>query len=46
MKTPKWFDDFRNNEFWHLEQKVKTNNRLLWIILGALIAASLIDRLA
>ena len=44
-KPPGWFDAWKNNDFYHLEQKVKLNTRLLWIILGALIAATVIDRI-
>lgn len=43
--TPRWFEKWRSNEFWHLDQRVKFNSRLLWIILAALVAATLIDRL-
>ncbi len=39
------FQRFLNNDFFHLQCRVSFNTRLLWIILGSLIAAALIDRL-
>ena len=40
-KTPKWFRIWRDNEFRHLQLKVELNSKLLYIIIGAIIAAAL-----
>lgn len=38
------FDKFLTNDFFHLQEKVKLNSRLLWIILSSIIGLALIDR--
>ncbi len=43
--TKEMFDKFVNNDFHHLKLKVGLNSKLLWVILGGLIVASLVDRL-
>ena len=52
MKTPQWFEDWKSNEFTHLKGKVdkntiqlQLNTKLLWVILGGLIVAVLIEKL-
>ncbi len=42
--TVECFERFVSNDFWHLEQRVKTISRLVWIILGAMITLTVIDR--
>lgn len=42
--TVEEFDNFKSNDFYHLCCAVKTNKKLLWIILGSLIGAVLIER--
>jgi len=37
--TVERFEKFLSNDFYHLTQKVALNSKLLWIILGAIIAA-------
>lgn len=44
-RTPRWFRTWRDNEFKHLKREVGRNTRLLWVFLGGLIIAALIDRL-
>jgi len=39
------FNKFLNNDFYHLQCDVKFNRKLLWVILAALIASALFDRL-
>ena len=36
-KTPQWFRDFYNREFWHLQIRVENQGKLIWIILTAVI---------
>lgn len=40
-KTPKWFQDWHSNEFSHLTSKVARIDKLVWLILGAIIAAAI-----
>jgi hypothetical protein len=42
--TIEMFEKFKSNDFYHLYLKVKLNSTLLWIILGALIAAAVAER--
>ena len=37
-RTPKWFKDWRNNEFYHLAERVSLNTKLLWAIIAGIIA--------
>lgn len=39
--APKWFKEFLQNDYWHLTNNVSRNTKLLYIILGAIIAAAL-----
>ena len=39
--TPKWFQNWRDNEFKHLKLKVNVNYTLSWIILGAIIGGAI-----
>ena len=32
------FSDWKNQDFWHLSEKVKRIDKLVWIILGSIIA--------
>jgi len=44
-RVEKKFDKFLTNDFYHLILKVKLNTKLLWILLGALIGATVFDQL-
>lgn len=44
-RMPQWFREWRANEFYHLKVEVGRNTKLLWIVLGGLIVAALLDRL-
>lgn len=41
-KTPQWFREWREKEFWHfkicVENKLSLHSKLVWTILGALLA--------
>uniref|UniRef100_A0A6M3INK8 Uncharacterized protein n=1 Tax=viral metagenome TaxID=1070528 RepID=A0A6M3INK8_9ZZZZ len=39
------FREFRDNHFNHLKSDVMMNRKLLWVILGAIIAASIVDKI-
>lgn len=43
--TVERFEKFLSNDWYHLQQRVKNNTKLLWLILGGLIVAALIERL-
>ena len=43
--TVEAFEKFKNNDFYHLQCAMKTDRKLLWIILAALIGSALFDRL-
>ena len=43
--TVEEFKKWKENDFYHLCCTVKTNKKLLWIILGSLIGAVLIERI-
>ena len=40
-ETPNWFKEWRNKEFWHFKQRVEFNNKLMIIVMGALVAAAI-----
>ena len=44
-KTPQWFKDWYNKSFWHfqfkVEHKLGWHDKLLWIILAAILAAGI-----
>jgi len=42
--TVERFEAWVSNDFYHLQEGVKSNSKLLWIILGSLIALTLIER--
>lgn len=43
--TPQWFKDWRNQEFWHfkfrVERKLSLQCKLIWIVLGSIIAGAI-----
>lgn len=39
LHEPTWFYKWKCNHFYHLKLRVDLNTRLLWIILGAMIAS-------
>ncbi len=43
--TREEFEQFRSNDFFHLQYDVRFNRKLLWVILAALIAAALFDHI-
>lgn len=42
--TIKEFEKFKANDFYHLCCAVKTNKKLLWIIIAALVGSMLIEK--
>ena len=40
----KLFEKFINNHFLHLRIQVNRNTKLLWVVLGAIIAAAIAER--
>ena len=47
-KTPDWFRQWYNLSFWHFQYKVENklgvHDKLLWLVLSAIIIASVADR--
>lgn len=41
MKEPKWFQEFRDNEFHELKELAKTNRRWLIVIFVGIIGVAL-----
>ena len=41
-RTPQWFKDWHSNEFYHLEERVANNSKLLWLIFAAVVATILV----
>ena len=43
-KTPPWFKEWHDRTFWHfklrVEQKLSWHDKLLWLVLGAIIVAA------
>jgi len=43
-RTPQWFKDWHSKAYWHcqysIETKLANHDRMLWIILGAIIVAT------
>lgn len=43
-KTPQWFRDWHDKAFWHfkhrVESKLSSHDKLLWVILGAILIAT------
>jgi len=42
--TVERFEAWISNHFYHLQEAVKFNKKLLWIILGSLIVLTLLER--
>lgn len=49
LETPAWFKEWHDGEFWHFNydvtNRLKRVEKLYWVLLAALIAAALVDKL-
>ena len=41
-KTPQWFKDWHNKYFRQVRDRSLRNERVLWLVLGAIVAASIV----
>lgn len=48
-RAPQWFKDWHSRSFWHfkygIETKMALHDKLLWIILAAIVAAAIANKL-
>lgn len=40
-KTPKWFKEWRNNEFWHMSIEVRTTTIIVVFVFSIVVAIAI-----